>query len=53
MPFVRVETSVLRSFDKMPEPLLSDPAEKRPAVRLFEPRTYESHSFATLRRKDF
>jgi hypothetical protein len=48
LPFVRVESSLLRSFDGMPEP--SVPAEKRPP-RIFELRTYESQTFTTLARK--
>jgi hypothetical protein len=50
LPFVRVESSLLRSFDRMPEPAVPDTAEKRPP-RIFELRTYESHSFTTLSRK--
>jgi hypothetical protein len=50
VPFVRLESSLLRSFDKMPAPLLSDPSEKR-AARIFELRTYESPSFVALARK--
>jgi hypothetical protein len=50
MPFVRVESSLLRSFDGMPAAALSDPQEKRPP-RIFELRTYESQSFLTLARK--
>ncbi len=49
MPFVRVESSLLRSFDRMPSITYPD-AEKRPP-RIFELRTYESQSFVTLRRK--
>lgn len=49
MPFVRVESSLLRSFDRMPAITYPD-AEKRPP-RIFELRTYESQSFVTLRRK--
>ena len=50
VPFVRLESSLLRSFDKMPAPVLSDRAEKR-AARIFELRTYESPSFIALARK--
>jgi hypothetical protein len=50
LPFVRVESSLLRNFDGMPAASLSDPAEKRPP-RIFELRTYESQSFVTLTRK--
>ena len=49
-PFVRVESSLLRSFDGMPSVAVSDPAEKR-LPRIFELRTYESQSFFTLTRK--
>jgi hypothetical protein len=49
-PFVRVENSLLRSFDGLPVPVLPDPSEKRPA-RIFELRTYESPSFTALARK--
>jgi NIPSNAP len=50
MPFVRVESSLLRSFDHMPKIAYPDASEKRPP-RIFELRTYESQSFLTLRRK--
>jgi hypothetical protein len=50
LPFVRVESSLLRSFDGMPAVAMSDAAEKRPP-RIFELRTYESQSFVTLARK--
>jgi hypothetical protein len=50
MPFVRVESSLLRSFDQMPKITYPDASEKRPP-RIFELRTYESQSFVTLRRK--
>ena len=50
LPFVRVESSLLRSFDGMPEPVLTDTSEKRPP-RIFELRTYESQTFTTLARK--
>ena len=50
VPFVRVESSLLRSFDKMPVPILTDASEKH-APRVFELRTYESQSFLTLARK--
>ena len=49
LPFVRVESSLLRSFDVMPQAdTASGPAG---ASRIFELRTYESQSFATLARK--
>jgi hypothetical protein len=50
IPFVRLESSLLRSFDKMPAPVLTDASEKH-APRIFELRTYESQSFVTLARK--
>jgi hypothetical protein len=50
LPFVRVESSLLRSFDGMPAVAMTEAAEKRPP-RIFELRTYESQSFVTLARK--
>jgi hypothetical protein len=50
VPFVRVESSLLRSFDGMPAVVAADADEKRPP-RIFELRTYESQSFVTLARK--
>jgi hypothetical protein len=50
VPFVRLESSLLRSFDKRPALVLADASEKR-APRIFELRTYESQSFVTLARK--
>ncbi|HTU45575.1 MAG TPA: NIPSNAP family protein [Bryobacteraceae bacterium] len=50
LPFVRVESSLLRSFDIMPEPAVAADSEKR-AARVFELRTYESQTFVTLARK--
>jgi hypothetical protein len=49
-PFVRVESSLLRSFDVFPAAALPDKSEKRPP-RIFELRTYESQSYLTLTRK--
>ncbi len=50
LPFVRVESSLLRSFDVMPEPdIPADPDKAKP--RIFELRTYESQTFVTLKRK--
>ncbi len=50
LPFVRVESSLLRSFDAMPQPaVVSGGATSKP--RIFELRTYESQSFSTLARK--
>jgi hypothetical protein len=50
LPFVRVESSLLRSFDGMPAMVLPESSEKRPP-RIFELRTYESQTFLTLIRK--
>lgn len=50
LPFVRVESSLLRSFDVLPEPVLNASGGNSPA-RIFELRTYESQTFATLKRK--
>lgn len=50
LPFVRVESSVLRSFAGFPQVAIPDAGEKRPP-RIFEWRTYESQSFTTLQRK--
>ena len=50
LPFMRVESSLLRSFDGMPAVAVPDNSEKRPP-RIFELRTYESQSFVTLTRK--
>jgi len=50
MPFVRVESSILRCFDGMPSVTYPNSTEKR-AARIFEMRTYESQSFLTLQRK--
>jgi hypothetical protein len=50
LPFVRVESSLLRSFDGMPAVVVPDASEKR-LPRIFELRTYESQSFVTLMRK--
>jgi NIPSNAP len=47
LPFLRVESSLLRSFDVMPQANVS--AGEKP--RIFEMRTYESQTFVTLARK--
>ncbi|HEX4166597.1 MAG TPA: NIPSNAP family protein [Bryobacteraceae bacterium] len=48
LPFVRVDSSLLRSFDVLPDPnIMAAPAPGR----VFELRTYESQTFATLTRK--
>ena len=50
LAFVRVESSLLRCFDRMPRPNTSPKTSGAPA-RVFELRTYESQSFLTLARK--
>lgn len=50
LPFVGIESSLLRTFDRMPKITYPDATGKRPP-RIFELRTYESQSFVTLRRK--
>jgi hypothetical protein len=50
LPFVRVESSLLRCFDAMPAVLLDNSAPPA-SSRIFELRTYESQTFATLPRK--
>jgi hypothetical protein len=50
LPFVRVESSLLRSFDVMPQPATASGSEGG-AGRVFELRRYESQSFLTLKRK--
>ncbi len=50
LPFVRVESSLLRSFDGMPQAAIPQRGEKG-SPRIFELRTYESQSFTTLARK--
>ncbi len=49
-PFVRLESSLLRTFDGMPDVALADPNDHRPA-RIFEMRTYESQTPASLAKK--
>lgn len=48
LPFVRVESSILRSFSGMPQP---DVSAASGHARVFELRTYESQTFLTLARK--
>lgn len=48
-PYTRLESSLLRCFDGMPEPLLADASDK--SSRVMELRIYESHTLATLARK--
>lgn len=50
LPFVRVESSLLRCFDAMPTTLV-DKGAPSASPRIFELRTYESQTFATLPRK--
>ena len=50
LPFVRVESSLLRCFDAMPT-VLADNSAAPASPRIFELRTYESQTFATLPRK--
>ncbi|MEO6803172.1 MAG: NIPSNAP family protein [Granulicella sp.] len=50
VPFVRIESSLLKTLSSFPEAVLPDDAGKRPS-RIFEMRTYESQSMATLQRK--
>ncbi len=50
LPFVRVESSILRCFDNKPQLTIPDKPEQRPS-RIFELRTYESQSFSALTRK--
>jgi len=50
LPFVRLESSLLRCFDAMPT-VLADTAAAPETPRIFELRTYESQTFATLPRK--
>jgi NIPSNAP len=50
-PFVRVESSLLRSLAVMPEAVIPGDAGGRPA-RIFELRTYESQSETALKKKE-
>ena len=49
-PYLRVESNLLKTFDGMPHPLLTDASEKSPG-RFFEFRRYESPTEVTLTRK--
>ncbi len=49
-PFVRMEASLLRAFGSMPA-VEAPPADAKRAPRIFELRTYESPTGATLQRK--
>jgi hypothetical protein len=50
VPFVRIESSLLKTFSNFPQAILPDDIANRPS-RIFELRTYESQSMATLQRK--
>lgn len=50
LPFVRVNSSLLRSFEGMPQVAVPTSGDKH-AGRIFELRTYESQTFSTLARK--
>jgi NIPSNAP len=50
LPFVRVESSLLRTFGMAPEKSARNNGENAPP-RIFELRRYESQTFNTLRRK--
>ena len=50
VPYVRMESSLLRGFDTFPA-LAVLPTEGRKSPRLFEMRTYESNNMASLRKK--
>ncbi len=49
-PYVRIESSILKTFDVLPSVKASEGATGCSA-RIFELRTYESNNFHTLRRK--
>jgi hypothetical protein len=49
-PYVRIESSILKSFDGFPSIKPPEGGPDRPA-RIFELRTYESNSFRSLRKK--
>ena len=49
-PFVRVESSILKTFDGFPSVKPPEGGRDRPA-RIFELRTYESNNFHSLRKK--
>ena len=49
-PFVRVESSILKTFDGFPSVKPPEGAADRPP-RIFELRTYESNNFLALRKK--
>lgn len=49
-PYVRIESSILKTFDGFPSVKPPEGGAGRPA-RIFELRTYESNNFHTLRKK--
>jgi hypothetical protein len=49
-PYQRIESSLLKTFSGMPQPLLSPAGENKPA-RIFEMRRYESQTEVSLARK--
>ena len=49
-PYLRVESSLRKTFDGMPQPLLSDSSDTHPG-RYFELRRYESPTEVTLKQK--
>jgi hypothetical protein len=51
VPYVRMESSLLRGFDTMPG-IEVPPTEGRKANRIFELRTYESNNMASMRKKE-
>jgi len=48
--YARMETTLLRAFDSVPDVMVPVKDEKRPG-RIFEIRTYESNTIDTLKRK--
>ncbi len=51
LPFVRVESSLLKSFAGMPAVEVPNGSEQKHSPRIFELRRYESQTFLTLARK--
>lgn len=49
-PYQRIDSSLLKTFSGMPQPLLSPPGENKPP-RIFEMRRYESQTEVSLARK--
>lgn len=50
VPYIRMETSLLKCFDSIPDIEVPPSDSKRPA-RIFELRTYESHTMTALTKK--